>query len=94
MAIIARLRAGVRPSDAARGQEHRVFATSSDIRECFDEAMVQQKLNYMHANPVSGAWSLVDDALDYPHSSAAFYERGDACKAPVVHYDEFLHAEH
>ena len=44
-----------------------MFTTSSDIRECFDRAMIEQKLDYMHANPVSGEWALVADALDYPH---------------------------
>ena len=52
--------------------------------------MIEQKLDYMHANPVSGVWSLVEDALDYPHSSAGFYERGDHCLAPVTHYHEII----
>ncbi len=88
--VMERLRSAVRPSDAARGQEHRVFTTSSDIRECFDRAMIEQKLDYMHANPVSGEWALVANALDYPHSSAGFYERGDASLAPITHYHEII----
>ena len=52
--------------------------------------MVEQKLDYMRANPVSGESSLVADALDYPHSSASFYERGDACSVPITHYHAIL----
>lgn len=88
--LLGQLKAAVRPSDVKRGQEHRAFTTSSDIRECFDEAMVRQKLKYMHANPVSGKWSLVQNALDYPHSSMGFYERGDVSPAPVEHFELVL----
>ena len=84
--ILALLRAAVRPSDAERGQEYRVFIPSSDIRECYDKAMIQQKLDYIHANPVKGKWMLAESYLDYPHSSAGFYERGEASKAPVDNY--------
>jgi REP element-mobilizing transposase RayT len=85
-AVLAVLKSAVRPSDAARGSVYRVFMPSSDIRECHDEEMIQQKLDYMHANPVKGKWMLADDFLDYPHSSAGFYERGDVTAAPVEHY--------
>jgi REP element-mobilizing transposase RayT len=88
--LLGQLKAAVRPSDAKRGQEHRAFNTSSDIRECFDEAMIRQKLDYMHANPVSGKWALVANALDYPHSSMGFYERGAALPAPVEHFELVL----
>jgi len=30
----------------------------------------------MHQNPVSGKWSLVENAIDYLHSSAYFYFKG------------------
>ncbi len=88
--ILDHLRGEVRPSDAARGQQHRIFRTSSDIRECFDEKMLIQKLDYIHNNPVKGKWALAGNALDYPHSSAGFYERGDASPAPVEHFQLVL----
>lgn len=91
-AMLATLRAGLRPGDAQRGQKHRVFATSSDIREVLDERMLIQKLEYMHANPVSGVWDLVPNALHYPHSSAAFYAYGPehAGPAPLVHHHNII----
>ena len=66
-----------------------MFAPSTDIKECFDGRMIEQKLKYMHANPVSKRWRLADDAVDYPHSSFAFYVRGEARQAPLVAYQEF-----
>ncbi len=92
-ATLDALRADVRASDHARGQRHRVFRTSSDIRECTDEEMLTQKLDYIHANPVSGKWSLVEDAMDYPHSSFGFYERGDRSPAPIEHYELMIDGE-
>jgi hypothetical protein len=35
-----------------------------------------KKLNYIHRNPISGKWNLVNDYTDYEHSSASFYELG------------------
>ncbi|MFZ1331164.1 MAG: hypothetical protein WAR83_03200 [Flavobacteriales bacterium] len=83
------LREGVRPSDSARGQKHRVFATSTDLVECFDGKMIIQKLHYMHANPVSKRWRLAEDAVEYPHSSFAFYVRGEARGVPLTPYQEY-----
>ncbi|MBL0146660.1 MAG: transposase [Chitinophagaceae bacterium] len=35
-----------------------------------------QKLDYIHANPLSGKWQLVKDMCDYKYSSAQYYEQG------------------
>jgi hypothetical protein len=80
---------GLRPSDISRGQKHRVWATSTDLVECFSGKMIQQKLRYMHANPVNKKWSLAIDAVEYPHSSFAFYVRGEARSAPLTPYQEY-----
>ncbi|HMN04969.1 MAG TPA: hypothetical protein PKD45_04515 [Flavobacteriales bacterium] len=82
------LQAAVRPGDAVRGQKHRVFRTSSDIRECLSRNMVQQKVDYIHANPVSKNWTLAGSPADYPHSSAGFYERGEPHGDWLTHYHE------
>ena len=79
---------GLRDGDADRGQNYRVFETSSDIKECWSENFLHQKLEYMHANPVSGKWSLVDDPVKYPYSSAAFYELGAEPTVPLLHIGE------
>ena len=88
-ALLERLKEGLRPSDLARGQKHRVFATSTDLIELFSGKMIEQKLRYIHANPVSKKWRLTDDAVEYPHSSFAFYVRGESRGAPLTAYQEF-----
>jgi len=45
-------------------------------KEIYSRSVAEQKLNYMHFNPVSGKWLLAKDDLDYHYSSARFYENG------------------
>ena len=63
-----------------------MFEDSFNARECYSNKFVYQKLDYMHKNPVSKKWQLVNEFTDYLHSSAAFYEKG------VKMYDKLLHA--
>ncbi len=44
--------------------------------EIYNRDIAQQKLNYIHFNPVSGKWQLSKNDLDYYYSSAKFYETG------------------
>jgi hypothetical protein len=37
---------------------------------------IEQKLNYIHLNPMRGKWSLVSDPTEYYYSSCRFYEKG------------------
>ena len=86
--LLATMAEGVRAGDARRGQKYRVFETSSDIKECWSEKFLHQKLDYMHANPISGKWSLVDDPAKYPYSSAGYYMLGTDPQVPLLHVSE------
>ena len=59
-----------------KGQLHKVFSDSFDAKGIYNENFFNQKLKYIHCNPVSGKWKLVIDYTDYEHSSASFYETG------------------
>jgi hypothetical protein len=76
---------GVSVKEKLKGKIHQVFKVSFDARLCFSEQMVEQKLDYIHHNPVSGKWNLLDDFASYPHSSAGYYELGKENKF-VIHY--------
>lgn len=41
----------------------------------------------MHKNPVSGKWKLVDDHVNYEHSSAGYYELGRGA-FDLIHYED------
>ena len=44
--------------------------------EIWSREVAQQKLDYIHGNPVSGKWLLAKDDISYHYSSAKFYETG------------------
>ncbi len=68
------LQKAVTPREKNKGQLHKVFINSFDAKAIFSDKFLEQKLNYMHYNPVTGKWQLVKDYIDYEHSSASFYE--------------------
>jgi hypothetical protein len=80
------LREGVNPTDKTRGKLHQVFKASFDCKECFTDKMIETKLEYIHHNPCSGKWALVNNPIDYLHSSAKFYYTGEQGLYPVTHY--------
>ena len=43
-----------------KGQKHQVFRPSFDAKPCDSELIIEQKLDYMHANPVNGKAGLSD----------------------------------
>jgi hypothetical protein len=86
--ILRQLEEGVQRNEKRRGKLHPVFRLSFDARQCFSEEMAEQKLDYIHHNPVKGKWKLVDDYTEYPHSSAAFYELGKIGTVDIRHYKD------
>ncbi len=75
--ILAVLRNGVQKNERKKGKKHKVFIPSFDSKVCVGDEQVGKMLAYIHANPVKGKWNLVDDYLDFEHSSARFYELGE-----------------
>ncbi|MEQ9218540.1 MAG: transposase [Cyclobacteriaceae bacterium] len=79
----------VTSEEKSRNKKHRAFEISSDIKMCWGEEFLLQKLEYIHANPVSGKWKLADSYVEYPHSSAAFYELNvPHPKVAITHYKD------
>ncbi|MBP7397982.1 MAG: hypothetical protein KA954_00250 [Chitinophagales bacterium] len=68
---------------------HKVFITSFESKECYTTEFIQQKLNYIHNNPVSKHWSLATVPKEYIHSSAKFYLTGEQGIYHVKHYLDF-----
>ena len=75
--ILNYLSAEVSEREKKKGQLHKVFIDSFDAKAIYNEKFFNQKLNYIHLNPVSGKWKLVNDYTEYEHSSASFYETGE-----------------
>ncbi len=84
--LLERLKKGVNEKERTKKQLHKVFEPSFDCKKCEGFDFLTQKLDYMHANPVSGKWELVKESIDYLHSSNNFYETGKNGIYKITHY--------
>lgn len=53
-----------------------------------DKRMAEQKLEYIHLNPLQPHWNLAARPEDYYYSSASFYERDEKNFEFLTHYME------
>jgi len=74
--LLNRLCKGVQTNEKSKNKQHQIFRLSFDAKACYSLEMMEQKIDYIHHNPVAGKWELVNDWTDYPYSSAAYYELG------------------
>lgn len=87
--ILQILASHVTDEERKRKKKHRVFEKSSDIKPCYSEKFLLQKLEYIHANPITGKWELAESMDMYHHSSAAFYELNhEHPKIKITHYKD------
>ena len=86
--ILQTLSGGVTEFQMKRGYKHKVFEDSFDGKLCYTAEFIQQKLNYIHSNPLSERWQLAKLPEEYVHSSAKYYSDGGGIY-PVTHYAEF-----
>jgi REP element-mobilizing transposase RayT len=86
--ILKKLEEGVNEIERRRGKLHQMFQPSFDLKALDTEKFLLQKINYIHNNPVSKKWNLVEDYRQYPFSSAGYYELGEVNGYEVTHYLE------
>ncbi|MGG9972000.1 hypothetical protein ACQ33O_09430 [Ferruginibacter sp. SUN002] len=58
----------------AANNKHEIWQRDSLSIEIYSRKVAEQKLDYIHNNPIRGKWQLAKDDLDYYFSSARFYE--------------------
>lgn len=56
--------------------------------DLYSRKVIEQKLDYIHNNPVQGKWMLSNDPLGYEYSSVRFYEEGNHQFTFLSHYME------
>jgi len=54
--------------------EHSIWQ-DIQAKNIYSSEFLFQKMEYMHSNPVSKDWNLVDDRAEYKYSSAGFYDK-------------------
>lgn len=60
-----------------KDQRHKIWQSHSDLKIIETEKFLKQKIEYTHRNPLGEKWKLVENDIDYPYSSARYYETGD-----------------
>ena len=75
--ILKQLSEAVNPSDKNKGKIHQVFERSFDCKGITSQHFFTQKLSYIYNNPCIGVWKLVENPMDYIHSSAKYYATGE-----------------
>jgi REP element-mobilizing transposase RayT len=86
--LLEKLSSFVNAKEKPKGKLHEVFEPSFDWKECFNDKFIEQKLDYIHANPCRGKWDLVKQPQDYKHSSAFFYTTSQQGTYPVTSFAE------
>ncbi len=59
-------------------------------KNIFSMDVLQQKLEYIHQNPIAKEWKLVEDRADYLYSSAGYYDYGRKPVIEVTDINEWL----
>ncbi|MBC8045618.1 MAG: transposase [Fimbriimonadaceae bacterium] len=67
-------------------QKLKVWADRFYDEHIYTTAFLEQKLNYMHKNPLQEHWKLADKIEDYEHSSASYYINEIQRHQSVTHY--------
>ncbi|MVM34652.1 hypothetical protein GO755_31785 [Spirosoma sp. HMF4905] len=70
-----------------RTQHFKIWTDRYDDVYLYTRDVCETKIEYIHTNPVRAG--LVSDPLDYPFSSAAFYE-GKRRKSQLMHYRDIF----
>ena len=69
-------------------RQHRIWQRDALAVRMDDIAVVEQKIDYIHLNPLQEKWSLVKYPEDYEWSSANYYENNDQTFDFLTHYKD------
>ena len=70
-------------------RQYQIWQRNPLAVEIYSREMLEEKLDYIHNNPVQGKWMLGDSPQDYKYSSYRFYEMDEVTVFPFLsHYME------
>ena len=69
--------------------EHSIWQ-DIQAKNIYSMDFLQQKIEYIHQNPIAKDWKLVDDRADYLYSSAGFYDYGRIPVIEITDVNEWL----
>ena len=71
-----------------KDRKYQFWQRNSFSIDLWSRQVVEQKLDYIHHNPVSGKWNLSADFVQYYYSSASYYEDNTSYFPFLSHYME------
>jgi REP-associated tyrosine transposase len=71
-------------------QEYKVWEDGYNAKEVFSPEFLQQKIEYIHNNPLQPQWNLVNQPEDYIWSSARFYILNEPALIPLANANDLL----
>jgi len=71
-----------------KDRQYQVWERNALTSRLTSVELVEQKINYIHANPIRGRWMLCKEFTDYKYSSARFYYEGVDEWGFLTHYTE------
>ena len=71
-------------------RQHQFWQRNALPIRLYDRKILEQKLNYIHLNPLQQHWNLVDDPNNYLFSSCSFYEQEDMRFNWLTHYRDVM----
>ena len=70
----------------AKDREYQIWERNSLSVDLWTPAVIRQKMNYIHNNPIQEKWNLAQYPEDYKYSSAKFYATGIDNFLLLTHY--------
>ena len=74
----------------SKNRIHQFWQRDPMAIELYTRKVFEQKLNYIHNNPLQKRWCLVENAADYKYSSAKYYETEIDDFGILNHYAELF----
>jgi putative transposase len=71
-------------------RNHQFWQRSALPIRLYNRKILEQKLDYIHLNPMQEHWNLVADPNDYPYSSCSFYGLEDKRFNWLTHYIDVM----
>ncbi len=71
-----------------KDRKYQIWQRNPLAIELYSRKVIEQKLDYIHNNPVQSKWMLSDSSYDYEYSSIKFYEGDEKLIPFLTHYLE------
>lgn len=78
---------------SSANRQHNFWQTHPDYFLLNYIPTIEQKLHYIHHNPLQEHWQLCKQPSDYPYSSADFYRTGKTNFDFLHHWNEFVESD-